>query len=284
MKKHLFFLFVSLFLFLNCFAESESFVENYFSKIPYKSAIFTQKTTTYMSGSDKPLVLTGRSYFKNGKVRSEILDEKGNPLTLSIARDGYSYTLLDIKSKKGLKAAIDPKNSAFAILMDNENRKNAVKKRDEVVNGVNCGVYEYVQVMKMLFMESKLIITEYRNSDGFVLKEITASEGADPSRASVSEVIKLEKNAVISDSKFEIPKDVVYTDMTDIAGTLLGKSEPDAGKPEKKQAADTGDEAPEEYPDYEQSENNTKKNKDDDMAGKIAGEAAGAVLKGLFGQ
>jgi hypothetical protein len=210
--KNIAFLFIFSLLFaFTCLGESKSYMKDYFSKVPYKSVSYTQKLTNYAAGSETPVISTSRVLYKNGKVRTEMLDEKGNPVSLGIIREGYAYTLLDLESKEGVKTEIDPRNSAFNMLIDDAGRKDAVKKGFETVNGVKCGIYEYEQVVKVLFMEVKSIITEYRNSDGFVMKTITKVQGND--RPSVVEVIKLEKNPIFGDSKFELPKDVTYTDM-----------------------------------------------------------------------
>jgi len=275
MKKILFLFCIYSFLAFTCYAESENYFKSLFLKVPYKSAIYTQINTVYIDKSETPIVSTSKVWFKEGKIRTETLDEKGQVVGLGIVRDGYAYSQMDIKSKEGFKTEIDPKNNALSMLIDTDDSKNAKKTGEETVNGVNCGVYKYDQHLKVMFIETKYEITEYRNSDGFVMKTFTNTQ--DSEKPSTVEVVKLERNPFVSDTKFEIPKDVTYTDLV----KDLGLSGLQAVKRDGNQAKTDSVEKTQEN---EQPTKTAETNSDDNGAAKVAGEAAGALLKGFLGQ
>ncbi len=222
MKKLFSLVSVSLFLAVSLLFSSESGSVLSHLKSPYKTLKIKTKTNAWGKESEGKLFYNG--FISGDRIRSELVDEKNEPLTISILKEGWIYQRFAGK-KSGWKIKLTDMNAQMNIFAPAQDNSSSVKTGKEKICGQDCDVYEYTKTSNVLFIETKYKITEWKNRDGFIMKQVTEKIGEAPDeKPSVYEVISFEKNARIDASLFEPDKTVEYADMSDPVKAIFGGS------------------------------------------------------------
>ncbi|HRU39741.1 MAG TPA: hypothetical protein P5511_07685, partial [Candidatus Goldiibacteriota bacterium] len=253
--------------------------------IPYKSAIYVQ--TTGLNGTnDGKYFSKAKIWYKQGLVRTEGLDDKGNVIVIVIYRGDYSYSV-DKMTKMAIKTKNMNCDPEIIKLMVNDERNKAVKKGKIMYNGEKCDIYEYNYMDKEDKGKIKYKVTEYRNKEGFILKSISEPVGKKDEKPFITEISGLIKNPVINDSLFEVPKDQEFTDLSWMTSKGEEGGGPQSGN-DKAEAAMVKENAGETADSNAVNAENDKEERRDDgdnkVMEKVLENAAGAVFKGIFGQ
>ncbi len=217
MKKIFCFVISFLFVLTVIFAAGS---DSLFSHIPYKSAQW--KSKTIVSGKDKPMVIEQTVFYKSGKMRTEAKMKNSSTGqiqdTVTIVDNKFIYSY-DKNKKQGTKMSVGSEghmNPEKQNIEMSKCRKNATKKGNEKVNGVQCTIYEYTCTIN----NAKFAITEWRNKDGYPIRTVSKYQDI----VTTVDTYELKTNISLSDDLFKPESDVKFMDMEKMMDESIKKS------------------------------------------------------------
>jgi|DewCreStandDraft_4_1066084.scaffolds.fasta_scaffold09951_4 hypothetical protein len=279
--------------FIFCFSEERDIYESeIISKFPYKSLIFTQRHQMYWG--EHLITQDTKIYMKNRKIRSENLNDDNSikDITIIDVNEKIAYNYSPGKNS-GMKVKIN--NKALESFYGSTKRLSANKKGKEKFNGENCDIYEYYNDVTIFNQTVRYKITEWRNKDGFVLKtmqeEMNESKKEKPS---IIEVVKYQKNPKIDDNLFIPPKDVAFSDQSNLLSIFTSDSKTKTSKNISKQETNKNtdiavkEDSINNTNNNEDKEENMEQKEENDIQNKIVDtvkeQAVDSVIKGIFGR
>lgn len=222
MKKNLFLLTVAAAMLWSCSGNKNSgqieikgdtsiaFVDSVpadLKKIDLKSAVIHMKSSTF--GMTQQIVMYMDDYGSKQltEVSQEMMGVKVRQCTLSDSLYVYMYNPDDKTGKRSLVDKKNPNNIHFNAITKEMAREFHIKKNGTaVILGRTCDVYT---------ME---IALEKMKGTYYVWKGITLKTDSEVGGISISmEATKIEENVAIPPEKFEIPKDIKFEEVAEIA-------------------------------------------------------------------
>ncbi len=298
--KHSFFIFFALFLVLgfNLQAIESDMIDLNCGRCYYK---IKDEGNQEIEGKKYHYERYINVWIKDNKFYSEAVSLKGEPFEFNIMKDNYSY-IFTKNSKKGQKVRLNQvdKSQKFLIALDKSVSKEEKGEKigTEKVNGILCDVYEKYKTIDLLFAKYNYVMTSWMDKKGRTLRfknEKLEVENGKLQRKllSLSEVVEFKKGIKISDSKFNLPKDIEFVEIVLVPEkndkepvSVLDKQEEDKSKI-KKSADIEQEEKNKQIQENQQTveEKTYKKEKptEEKILEDTVKKGAGNVLKGVLG-
>ncbi len=236
-------------------------------------------------------------WVKDKKACAETLDSKGEPYEINIMRDDYSYTFYK-NSKKGQKVKLNQAEKSVELIkaMDKSVSKTekGEKKGTEKIIGKLCDVYEQYKTVDLFFVKYNYVMTSWVDKEGKTLKfkneELKVENGTlQRNLVSLSEVVEFKKGINISNSKFDLPKDVEFGEIVLVPEKKETATASSEGKKENTQKniktseTEQGETTQENQQTAEEKPYKKEKSTEEKILEDAVKKGAGNVLKGVLG-